>query len=113
HIWHGDRRGEHDALVALPHDLRRLRSRRSKRLAGSNAKSASFAFCTLLVEVTGSSSMNATMPGALKYASRSRHQSWIEIAFAFLRSDETTQARTSSSRTSSGAAITATCCTAG
>src|SRR5436190_24329260 len=109
HVRHGDRRGDGDAFIARPHAGRRLRSRRSKRRAGSKVKSASFAFCTLLVAVTGSSSTKATIPGALKYASLSRHHSWMEIAFSLLLSDDTTQAMTSSSRTGSGAAITATC----
>src|SRR5712692_4244785 len=116
HVRHRDWDGERHAFVVFSHDLRLFRSRRSKRSRGSKAKSASFAFCTLLVEVTGSWSRNATRPGALKYASRSRHQSWMEIAVSLLTELSLlriTQAMTSSSRTGSGAAITATCATAG
>src|SRR3954469_13017753 len=103
------------AFVASPH-LRRFRSRRSKELLGFTAKSARRAFCTLFVDVTGSSARKATWPGALKYARRSRHQSWMESAVsrsALAFGASTTHAMTSSSRTLSGAAMTATCPTAG
>src|SRR2546429_9908848 len=63
-IGNGDGRCEHHAVVRLPHRCRFLPSRRSKRRAGSNWKSASLTFCTLLVEVVGSSSTKATCPGA-------------------------------------------------
>src|SRR5690349_19437724 len=65
-VRHRHRNGDGDSLVAAAAHLRRFRSRRSKLWAGSRAKSASFAFCTLLVDVTGSSRRNATCPGALK-----------------------------------------------
>src|SRR5207237_2007014 len=65
-VGHRHRNGDGDSFVAAAAHLRRLRSRRSKLSAGLRAKSASLAFCTLFVDVTGSSRRKATCPGALK-----------------------------------------------